>query len=159
MCLHMKDTYLLFFSVFQLLGALLFGYLVMKNTSNIKILVIGLSVWTFYHVCAILYFNPSFFISIHSLIRFAYGLLYKLLLGYVLSLSFNKKYFTPMKIYQSILAIGITVSKFFTTFISNNFGSFKFRDSIFFIDSTIIVFLVISMFLFLYVDKNKKLLN
>ena len=147
------------FSVFQLLGTLLFGYLVMKNTSNIKIFVIGLSVWIFYHFISILYFNPIFFISIHSLNGFAYGLLYNLLLGYVLSLSFNKKYFTPMGIYQSILAIGITVSNFFTTFISNNIESLKLRDSIFIIDSTIIIFLVISMFLFLYVDKNKKLLN
>ena len=94
-----------------------------------------------------------------SLNGFAFGLLYNFLLGYVLSLLFNKKYYTPMGIYQPILAFGITISNFFTTFISNNIESLKLRDSIFIIDSTIIIFLVVSMFLFLYVDKDKKLLN
>ncbi|MGL5640238.1 MAG: MFS transporter [Mycoplasmoidaceae bacterium] len=147
------------FSVFQLFGTLLFGYLVLNKISNIKIFVIGLSIWIFYHFISLLYFNPIFFISIHSINGFAYGLLYNLLLGYVLSLSFNKKYYTPMGIYQSINAIGITVSNFFTTFISNNIKELNLKDSVFIINSTIISFLIISLFIFIYVDKKKKLLN
>lgn len=147
------------FSVFQLFGTLLFGYLALKNDSNIKIFIIGLSIWVFYHFISITYLNPIFFMTIHALNGFAYGLLYNLLLGYILSLSFNKKYFTPMGIYQSILAIGITISNFFTTFISNNIEKLDLRDSVFIINFTIIGFLIISLFLFIFVDKKKKMLN
>ncbi|MGL5591498.1 MAG: MFS transporter [Mycoplasmoidaceae bacterium] len=147
------------FSVFQLFGTLLFGYLVFKKTANIKIFLIGLSIWITYHLISLFYFNPIFFISIHSLNGFAYGLLYNLLLGYVLSLSFNKKYYTPMGIYQSINAIGITFSNFFTTFISNNIKELNLKDSVFIINSTIIAFLIVSLLLFIYVDKKKKMLN
>ena len=59
-----------------------------NDTSNIKIFVIGLSVWIFFKFISFLYFNPNFFISIHSLYGVAYGLLYNLLLGYVFTESF-----------------------------------------------------------------------
>ncbi len=144
------------FSSFQLMGTFLFGYLAIKNISNLKIFIIGISIWFIYHLISMFYFNPVFFITIHALNGFAYGILYNLLLGYVLSLSFKKAMITPMGIYQSILAIGITASNFFTTFISTNI-KLDIKESTIIIDSSIIALLLISLSLFIYVEKKNKL--
>ncbi|MGL4647645.1 MAG: MFS transporter [Mycoplasmoidaceae bacterium] len=141
------------FSTFQLLGTFLFGYCAIKNFSTIKIFMIGFIIWMFYHFISIFYFNPIFFFSIHALNGFAYGILYNLFLGYILSLSFKNKLITPMGIYQAILAIGITLSNFFTTFISSNL-MLDLRQATIIIDTTIMALLVLSLILLIYVEKK-----
>ena len=64
--------------------------------------------------------NPYGYFAIHSLAGFGYGILYNLILGQILTKRFNNNVLTPMGIYQSVLAIGISLSGIFTQVIKNN---------------------------------------
>ncbi|MDE7433948.1 MAG: hypothetical protein K2M43_02350 [Mycoplasmoidaceae bacterium] len=54
--------------------------------------------------------NPYGYLGVHILNGFAYGIIYNLILGFVLMRTFNTKKVTPMGVYQSVLSIGITIS-------------------------------------------------
>jgi hypothetical protein len=66
-------------------------------------------------VLGIYILNPYGYLGIHVLNGFSYGVVYNLILGFILQKTFNDKKKSPMGIYQSVMAIGITGSSFFTT--------------------------------------------
>lgn len=140
------------FTFGQISGTLLFTYLIYKNKSKNKIFLIGLIIWMVYHIVSLFVYNPYFFFGIHLFNGMAYGLLYNIILGYVLSLSFKTKWLSPMGIYQSILSIGITVASWFTSWIKNTALKVStlqgLQKSTFIIDGTIIVVLIIMAFLY-----------
>jgi hypothetical protein len=53
------------------------------------------------------------YLGIHVLNGLSYGIIYNLILGFVLQKTFNQKKLSPMAIYQSVMSIGITGSSFF----------------------------------------------
>ena len=117
------------FSLFQLLGTLFVSMFLIKKTSKIMSFSVGIVIWVIFELIVSFNTNPYIYFAISSLNGFAYGILYNLILAYVLTLSFDNKRLkngryeikkiSPMGIYQSILAIGIAASSFFTTYLKN----------------------------------------
>lgn len=108
------------FSSFQLIGGILMGLVLIKKMKPIYIFSIGSFVWIIHLICATFMKNPYGYFAIHSLAGFGYGILYNLILGQILTKRFNNNVLTPMGIYQSVLAIGISLSGIFTQVIKNN---------------------------------------
>lgn len=102
--------------------------------------------------------NPLGYFFIHGLNGFAYGILYNFVLGAVLSTQFKKNRITPMGIYQSILAIGISVSGIFTQLLKNNLSK-NFYEANIIIDSVLIACIVSMLIIYFinyrYVQKQK----
>lgn len=113
----------LVFSVFQLLGSVSIYFFMRKNKKFSLVFSIGIFLWVVYHLLISLIHNPIFYFSFSAINGFAYGMLYNVLLGYILSSSFKTNKITPMGMYQSILAIGIFSSSFFTTFLKKQIYS------------------------------------
>ena len=152
------------FTVGQIIGTFGFSFMSYKKVNKNIIFSFGISIWIIYHFISLFIFNPYVFLSIHVFNGIAYGLLYNVILGYVLSLSFKTRKITPMGIYQSVAAIGITTSNWFNTYLkenvfkSNNFDNFK--TSVFVVDAIILVLLVILCVLYFinyyFSDRIKK---
>ncbi|MDE5949851.1 MAG: hypothetical protein K2G54_03165 [Malacoplasma sp.] len=115
------------FSFFQLLGTLFVSMFLIKKTSKIISFTVGVVCWIIFELVVSFNQNPYVYFGISSLNGFAYGILYNLVLAFILTLSFeNKKLkngryeirkISPMGIYQAILAVGIASSSFFTTYL------------------------------------------
>lgn len=105
----------LVFSLGQLIGGLLAGLYLMRKIGKFWTFSIGMGVWVVYHILALIVLNPYAYFGLHFLNGFSYGIVYNLILGFVLSKVFNTKKQTPMGVYQAILSIGITSSSFFTS--------------------------------------------
>lgn len=117
------------FSLFQLLGSVLVGTILIKKMKSIYIFLIGVIAWISYDIISIFNTNPISFIIIHSINGFGYGILYNLVLGKILNYNFKTNMLTPMGIYQSILAIGITTSSFYTNMIKTYINTNNTLDS------------------------------
>ena len=145
------------FSIFQLLGGVLVGLVLVKYLKNIQIFAIGSIVWIIYLISYMFVKNPIGYFILHGLTGFAYGILYNLILGQVLNKRFNTPILSPMGIYQSVLAIGISLSGIFTQFIKNNLiHNYWIANniiSISLISTDIILFII--YFISYYLDHNK----
>lgn len=108
------------FSVFQLIASIMMGFYLFKKMRAEWIFVIGSTSWIIYQISSAFISNPIAYMAIHGINGFGYGILYNLTLALVLSISSNSKVVTKMGWYQSILAIGITGSGFYTTWIKNS---------------------------------------
>lgn len=113
----------LVFSIFQLMGSASIYFFMKKKKNFSLIFSFGIFLWIIYHICISFIHNPIFYFAFSSINGFAYGVLYNVLLGYILSSTFNTHKITPMGMYQSILAIGIFSSSFFTTFLKKQIYS------------------------------------
>lgn len=102
------------FSLFQLAAGVLVGTVLIRKMSIFSIFSMGIGLWIIYTICAMFIRNPIAYMTVHSINGFSYGILYNLLLAIVLSISYRERKITKMGIYQSILAIGITGSGWFT---------------------------------------------
>lgn len=107
------------FSIFQLIGGVLVGTILIKKMKSIQIFYLGIICWVLYTILAMFNTNSIGFFFIHSINGFSYGILYNLVLGQILSFTFKSKKITPMGIYQSVLAIGIACSSIYTEFLKN----------------------------------------
>lgn len=136
------------FSLGQLVGGLLTGLFLVNKIGKIWTVFIGCIVWIFYHVLALFVRNPYAYLVVHMINGFSYGIIYNLILGFVLMRSFKTLKLTPMGIYQSILAIGITISNWFTSWLKKDVLSstvdineyFKVSDTINYIIIGILIF-------------------
>lgn len=108
------------FSLGQLIGGLLTGLVLVKRIGKIYTVLIGSIVWIIYHILALYVVNPYGYLAVHVLNGFAYGIIYNLILGFVLMRTFNTKKITPMGVYQAVLSIGITFSNFFTSWLKKD---------------------------------------
>ncbi|MDE5651476.1 MAG: MFS transporter, partial [Ureaplasma sp.] len=108
------------FGVFQLIASIMMGFYLFKKMRTEWIFVIGSSSWIIYQVSSAFISNPIAYIAIHGINGFGYGILYNLTLAMVLSISSDNKIVTKMGWYQSILAIGITGSGFYTSWIKKS---------------------------------------
>ncbi len=108
------------FSIFQLISGVLVGTILVKKLNDISIFGIGCLTWIIYLILYLTVKNPIGYFIVHSLSGFAYGLLYNFVLGQILSKRFSTNVISPMGIYQSVLAIGISLSGIFTQYIKNN---------------------------------------
>lgn len=140
------------FSLFQLLSGVLVGTVLIKRYSATKIFSLGILTWLIYTIGVMFIKNPIGYFSIHSLNGFAYGILYNLILSKVLSKNFKTNKITPMGIYQSILAIGITGSSAFTQLIKNQLN-INFYSSTILINCILIIAIVVLWFLFIINEK------
>lgn len=113
----------LLFSLFQLSSSLFIYLFVIKRDRKDILFSIGIIVWILYHLL-IMFVNDSVaYFALSALNGLSYGILYNLVLGLVLALSFNMNKITPMGIYQGILSIGTTISTFLVPFIKTNLTS------------------------------------
>lgn len=157
------------FSLAQLLGGVLIGVVLTKKWNINYIFLLGSGVWIIYLLSTIFIRNQYAYFVIHSLNGFAYGILYNLLLGLILSISLNTKKITSMGIYQSICSIGIMCSGWFNTWMKEILPQIKtgtsFDFEYYFHNNTIVnsvligvnVFMIITFFsLSLYLSKYDK---
>lgn len=146
----------LIFSVFQLSSSFLLYFLVKKKNGKHILFFIGIISWLIYHI-VLLFVNDSIaYFSISALNGFGYGILYNVILAFVLQLSFSKNKISPMGIYQSILSIGITTSSFFSPFIKENLKK-DFNSTNYIINGTILGMIIIISCLYVLIEiiKNK----
>lgn len=100
------------FSLAQLLGTVFVANFLVKKTNKLVSFSIGICLWILFQLVAIFNENPYVYFGVSFFNGFAYGILYNLVLAYVLSMSFKTNKITPMGIYQCILSIGIASSSF-----------------------------------------------
>lgn len=100
------------FSLAQLLGTVFVANFLVKKTNKLVSFSIGICLWILFQLVAIFNQNPYVYFGVSFFNGFAYGILYNLVLAYVLSMSFKTNKITPMGIYQCILSIGIASSSF-----------------------------------------------
>lgn len=115
------------FSLFQLFGTICLSWFLIKKNNKMIAFTFGIVLWVIFEIIVSFNTNPYVYFGVSALNGFAYGILYNLVLAYVLTLSFdnkklkNGKYelrkISPMGIYQSVLAIGIASSSFFTSYL------------------------------------------
>ena len=114
------------FSLAQLLGTVFVANFLVKKTNKLVSFSIGICLWILFQLVAIFNQNPYVYFGVSFFNGFAYGILYNLVLAYVLSMSFKTNKITPMGIYQCILSIGITSSSFLIPYLKevlkNNHG-------------------------------------
>lgn len=138
------------FSLFQLFGTIIVGNVLIKKLSKLTCFSIGILFWIVYEFIVLFNSNPYLYFAAASLNGFAYGLLYNLILAYVLSLNFKKIKMTPMGVYQCILSFGIATSSFFTSFLKTNMNA-SYQTSNTIINSVLIVAMVILELIFVSV--------
>lgn len=111
------------FSLSQLLGTIFLAVVLVKKTNKIQAFTLGIITWIIYQL--IIAFNENIYVYFISatLNGFSYGILYNLILAYVLTLSFKNGKIAPMGIYQSILSAGITLSTFSITYIKGVYNN------------------------------------
>lgn len=105
------------FSLAQLLGTVFVANFLVKKTNKLVSFSIGICLWILFQLIAIFNENPYVYFGVSFFNGFAYGILYNLVLAYVLSMSFKTNKITPMGIYQCILSIGIASSSFLVPYL------------------------------------------
>jgi hypothetical protein len=107
----------LLFSFGQLIGGLITGLIFINRVGKLWSFVIGASTWIIYQILGILIKNPYGYLGIHVLNGFSYGIIYNLILGFILQRSFKTTKQSPMGVYQSVMSVGIMCSSFFTSWL------------------------------------------
>lgn len=107
------------FSLAQLLGTVFVANFLVKKTNKLISFSVGISLWILFQLIVIFNQNPYVYFGVSFFNGFAYGILYNLVLAYVLSMSFKTNKITSMGIYQSILSIGIASSSFLIPFLKD----------------------------------------
>lgn len=107
------------FSLAQLLGTVFVANFLVKKTNKLISFSVGISLWILFQLIVIFNQNPYVYFGVSFFNGFAYGILYNLVLAYVLSMSFKTNKITPMGVYQSILSIGIASSSFLIPFLKD----------------------------------------
>lgn len=104
----------LLFSVGQLIGGLLTGLFLINKIGKAWTFSIGCTIWVVYEILGMYVHNPYSYLGIHILNGFSYGVVYNLILGFILQKTFKTNKQSPMGVYQSVMSIGIMFSQFFT---------------------------------------------
>ncbi|AJQ45270.1 hypothetical protein JM47_01395 [Ureaplasma diversum] len=112
-------------NLFQLCAGVLMGTVLIKRLSTWQIMMIGCAFFMIYHTAAIFAVTPISFITIHALNGFAYGLVYNVILTIVVIINLRTNKVSAMGIYQSVLAIGITLSGPFVNFVKVGFSLYN----------------------------------
>lgn len=134
------------FSLAQLVAGVLIGTVLVKKMNTISIFSIGAMSWIIYCIATSFIKNPIGYFIIHSLNGFGYGILYNLILAIVLSITLSNKIITKVGLYQSILAVGITISGWFTNWLKtilNKSGTFESYMNTYLIQNMILVGVII----------------
>lgn len=143
----------LVFSIFQLLGSISIYWFVTKKKSPLIAFTIGVISWLVYHLLISLIHHPIAYFALTPLNGIGYGILYNMVLAMALSLTFSTKKITPMGSYQAILAIGITSSSFFTTFLRGQIYNF---NSIFIVNIILMVISVLIFIIYFFINNLSK---
>lgn len=170
----------LLFSISQLAGGLITGMVLIKRFSKLFIFCLGSGIWIIYEILCLFVYNPYAYLGVHMLNGFAYGILYNLILGFVLMRCFKTNKITPMGIYQMILSIGITLSTRFEPWIKyvmheEDADWMHYKSIIMVINGVVIGVIMLSVLIFYYchclenkikienkpksVDINKKMIS
>ncbi len=107
------------FSLSQLFGTVFLSVFLIKKFNKLIAFSVGIVIWVIYQLVISFNNNPYVYFSLSTLNGFAYGILYNLVLAYVLTLSFRNQKISPMGIYQGVLSIGIMSSSFLIPFLKN----------------------------------------
>ncbi|MDR1991707.1 MAG: MFS transporter [Mycoplasmataceae bacterium] len=144
----------LLFSLGQLFGGLITGLILINRIGKMFSFTIGCAVWIIYEIMGIYILNPLGYLAIHVLNGFSYGVVYNLILGFILQKTFNSKKLSPVGVYQSVLSIGITGSSFFTTWLkkgplgAHDYTNYFHAAKI--INCAVIVVIVVAWLIFMY---------
>ena len=145
------------FSLAQLVAGVLMGTVLIRKMNTIKIFLIGAFSWIIYCVGVSFIRNPIGFTTIHLLNGFGYGILYNLILAMVLYIVIDNKVITKVGIYQSILAIGITLSGWFTGWLKttmDDYSNFDLYMKNYFIQNLILIGATV-LITFMFIISNK----
>lgn len=142
----------LIFNVGQLIGGVLTGMILMNKLGKFQTFTIGASIWIVYQILTIFIANPFLYMTIHSLNGLSYGILYNLIMIFVLELFFlNTKKITPMGLYQGILCIGISASYAFVGLIKKELKDLdwsQYQHKMVIINSILIAAIIVSYALY-----------
>lgn len=156
------------FSFSQLLGTLFVSLFLIKKTNKITAFSVGIGIWIVFELTVSFINNPFAYFAVSSLNGFGYGILYNLVLAYVLALSFDKKKLkngvykirkiSPMGIYQAVLSTGIAFSSFYTTYLKTVLVS---NNSYMIVNLSILAFIVCLeiMYYVVYVLDKRSFVN
>jgi hypothetical protein len=142
------------FSFGQLFGGLITGLILINRIGKMWTFTLGCSVWIIYEILGTYILNPYGYLGIHILNGFSYGVIYNLILGFILQKTFNTKKVSPMGVYQSVMSVGIMSSSFFTSWLkqgplgANDYDSYFRAANI--INWTVIGVIVVAWMLFMY---------
>lgn len=148
------------FSIAQLLAGIMVGTYLIKRMNTISIFTIGIVSWIIYCLSSAFIRNPIGYFAIHLLNGFGYGILYNLVLAIVLSITINNRIITKVGLYQSILAIGITVSGWFTNWLKtilHRSGTFDSYMYTYMVQNMILICVIVVIYIsFILVTINNK---
>ncbi|GAA5414893.1 hypothetical protein UREOM_6040 [Ureaplasma sp. OM1] len=105
------------FSLFQLIAGVLVIQVLIRRWNLIGIFFLASVIWMGYEVAAAFIRNPIGYLFIQILNGFAYGLLFNLVLALVLKLASRKAVMNTMGIYQTFLAVGISLACWFAPWV------------------------------------------
>lgn len=151
------------FSLFQLFGTVFLASFLIKKTNKLVAFSTGILIWVIYQLIISFNNNPYVYFALSAANGFAYGILYNLVLAYVLTLSFKKNKIAPMGVYQSILSIGITISSFLISYLKTTLTTLENANMIINLSLIAGMFILQTSFFFVYrLDKkifieNKKM--
>lgn len=149
------------FSLAQLTAGVLIGTILIRKMNTISIFSIGAISWIIYCISTSFIRNPIGYFTIHLLNGFGYGILYNLILAIVLSITLDNKIITKVGLYQSILAIGITASGWFTNWLktilkkSGDFDNYMHTYMIQNMVLLVAIILIFISFIFVTIYNNK----
>lgn len=160
---QISDDYMLayistIFSLSQLFGTMFLGMFLIKKTNKLNAFSLGIGIWILFQLIISFNNNPYLYFASSALNGFAYGVLYNLVLAYVLTLSFKNQKITPMGVYQAILSIGITTSTTLVSFLKTSINNFNNANM--YINISLMIGMIILELLFLLTYKmDNKVFN
>ena len=123
------DGYLsVFFTIGQIGGNLLTGYIFNKKFSKMTMFVAATIIWAFFVIATSSFglLNPGLFMVLNILNGFAFGIVYNIIVSIIFNKYFRKtNRFTPINMYNTFLSIGIVASTWFNPWMKQKvFGEF-----------------------------------
>ncbi|WP_052663484.1 MFS transporter [[Mycoplasma] testudinis] len=151
------------FSIFQLIGGILMGFVGIRYFSKIVLYLFGAIFFIAYDLSVILiarFDNNTLngaiaYLGVQALNGFGYGVLYNLLIAHILSLGFKTKNFSPLGLYQAIAALSISAGTFFTSAVQG-FLRADFAHVQFIINLTLICVTLVMSFIYYFVNYIEK---
>lgn len=153
----------LIFSLGQLIGGVLTGLVLVKKIGKTWTFMIGSSLWIAYELIYSYNRNPDLFLASQFFNGFSYGLIYNLILVFIITKVFKTNVISPMGVYQSVMSIGITLSGFYNGWIKsgvlNKPGNdyFKISEELNFFVISVIVFTIIIFIILNQLEKQIKI--
>lgn len=117
---------IIFFSIGQLIGGILSTTILLRKIGRFITFSIGILIWIIYHFLVVYTRDPYIYFGIHILNGLAYGIVYNLLIGFVLEKKFLSNKISPTALAQGVFSVGIFFGTFFVAWLTS--GPFNINN-------------------------------